>query len=221
MRFCCSGFVVITVPGHIGSCHDGGIKWKHFPRHWPFVRGIHRSPVNSPHKGQGRGALMFYLICAWINCWVNNHEASDLRCHRAYYDVIVMIWIIPMPNDIHIFCISHEMYTTKQLLCRSFSGGTRYVNDQVSQYNGGRCIGAKLVRCQQCPLCLSAHHYWRSCHIFYVSRYYLKNKTTYSRERPDRWDNGFVMFCEWKFSNHYNDDTISILASQITVDSFL
>ena len=31
--------------------HDDVIKWKHFPRYWPFVRGIHRSPVNSPHKG--------------------------------------------------------------------------------------------------------------------------------------------------------------------------
>ena len=30
---------------------DDVIKWKHFPRYWPFVRGIHRSPVNSPHKG--------------------------------------------------------------------------------------------------------------------------------------------------------------------------
>ena len=43
--------------------HDDVIKWKHFPRYWPFVRGIHRSPVNSPHKGQWRGALMFSLIC--------------------------------------------------------------------------------------------------------------------------------------------------------------
>ena len=43
------------------------IKWKHFPRYWPFVRGIHRSPVNSPHKGKWRGALMFPLICVWIN----------------------------------------------------------------------------------------------------------------------------------------------------------
>ena len=47
--------------------HDDVIKWKHFPRYWPFVRGIHRSPVNSPHKGQWRGALMFSLICVWIN----------------------------------------------------------------------------------------------------------------------------------------------------------
>ena len=43
--------------------HDDIIKWKHFPLYWPFVRGIHRWPVNSPHKGQWRGALMFSLIC--------------------------------------------------------------------------------------------------------------------------------------------------------------
>ena len=30
--------------------HDDVIKGKHFPRYWPFVRGIDRSPVNSPHK---------------------------------------------------------------------------------------------------------------------------------------------------------------------------
>ena len=80
--------------------HDDVIKWKHFPRYWPFVRGIHRSPVNSPHKGQWRGALMFSLICVWINSWVNNGEAGDLRrfetisCslwrYRAHYDVLIM-----------------------------------------------------------------------------------------------------------------------------------
>ena len=64
--------------------HDDVIKWKHFPRHWPFVVGIHRSPVNSQHKGQWRGALMFSLICGWINDWVNNRGAGDLRRHRAH-----------------------------------------------------------------------------------------------------------------------------------------
>ena len=47
-------------------------------------------PVNSPHKGQWRGALMFSLISAWINGWVNNRDAGDLRRNRAHYDVIVM-----------------------------------------------------------------------------------------------------------------------------------
>ena len=33
---------------------------------------------------------LFSLIFAWINGWVNNDDAGDLRRHRAHYDVIVM-----------------------------------------------------------------------------------------------------------------------------------
>ena len=55
--------------------HDDVIKWKHFPRNWPFVRGIHRSPVNSPHKDQWRGALMFSLIC-----------------HQIYHQILFASW---------------------------------------------------------------------------------------------------------------------------------
>ena len=77
-------------PGVINFKHDDVTKWKHFLRYWPFVRGIHRSPVNSLHKGQWCGALMFSLICAWINGWVNNPEAGDLGRYRAHYDVTVM-----------------------------------------------------------------------------------------------------------------------------------
>ena len=64
---------ICSLPGDSNTVdgHDDVIKWKHFPRYWPFVRGIHRSPVNSPHKGQWRGALIFSLICAWINGWIN------------------------------------------------------------------------------------------------------------------------------------------------------
>ena len=73
-----------------GTSHNDVIKWKHFPRYWPFVRGVHRSPVNSSHKGQWRRALMFSLICVWINSWINNLEAGDLRRYRTHYDVIVL-----------------------------------------------------------------------------------------------------------------------------------
>ena len=54
------------------------------------MRGIHGSLVNSPQKGQWGGALMFSMICAWINDWVNNRYAGDLRRHRAHYDFTVM-----------------------------------------------------------------------------------------------------------------------------------
>ena len=66
--------------------HDDVIKWK---RYWPFVRGIHRSPVNTP-KGHWHEALMFSLICAWTNFWVNIWGISDSRRHRARDDVIIM-----------------------------------------------------------------------------------------------------------------------------------
>ena len=56
--------------------HDDVIKRNHFPRYW--------------HKSQWRGALMFSLIYAWINDWVNNRKAGDLRRHRGHYGVIVM-----------------------------------------------------------------------------------------------------------------------------------
>ena len=63
--------------------HDDVIKWKQFPRYWPFVRG------------QWRGTLMFTLICVWINGCVNNREAGDLRRYCAHYGVTVMgLWNI-------------------------------------------------------------------------------------------------------------------------------
>ena len=58
-----------------------------FLRYWPFVRGIHRSPVDSPHKGQWCGALVFSLISTWKIGWAKNRDAGDLRGH---YDVTVI-----------------------------------------------------------------------------------------------------------------------------------
>ena len=81
--------------------YDDVIKWRHFRRYWPFVRGIHRSSVNSPHKGQWRGALMFSLIWAWINGRVNNGDAGDLRRHGAHYDVIVVCYSERFPQCQH------------------------------------------------------------------------------------------------------------------------
>ena len=70
--------------------HDDVIKWNHFPRYWSVVRGIHRSPVNSPHKGQWRGALIFSLICPWTYGWVKHRDDGDQRRHCVLYDVVVM-----------------------------------------------------------------------------------------------------------------------------------
>ena len=82
--------VIVIKKQLICRLHDDVIKWKHFSRYWPFVRGIHRSPVNSSHKGQWRGTLMVSSIRTLMNCWVNNNEAGDLRRHHAHYDITIM-----------------------------------------------------------------------------------------------------------------------------------
>ena len=87
---CCSACFVLVIVVLRCAFHDDGMKWKHFPRYWPFVRGIQRSPVNSPHKGQWRGALMSFFIFACIKGWVHNRKAGDLRRHRAQYNISVM-----------------------------------------------------------------------------------------------------------------------------------
>ena len=73
--------------------------WRHqmetFSAQLALCAGNSPVPVNSPHRGQWRGALMFTLICVWINGWVNNREAGDLRRYRGHYDVTVM----PCAND--------------------------------------------------------------------------------------------------------------------------
>ena len=62
--------------------------WRHqiepFSASLSICGGIHRSPVSSPHKGQWHGAPMFSLVCVWINGWVNNREAGDLRRYRGH-----------------------------------------------------------------------------------------------------------------------------------------
>ena len=108
-------------------CHDDVIKWKHFPRYRPFVRGIH------PHKGQWRGALMFSFICVWINGWVNNRKAGDLRRYRAHYDVTVMSRrvlgmqrcvlatllssMIEKPKEVNTFLFRHFWWVSCGTLC--------------------------------------------------------------------------------------------------------
>ena len=69
--------------------------WRHQMETFSALLGIcagnSPNPVNSPRRGKWRGAFMFSLICAWIDDWVNNREAGDLRRHRGHYDVNVMI----------------------------------------------------------------------------------------------------------------------------------
>ena len=117
------------------STHDDVIKWKHFPRYWPFVRGSDRSPVNSTHKDQWRGALIFSLICAWLNGWVNNREAGDLRHHRAHYDVTVMVKkeSYSSCSCVHLFVqISPYQWWAKGISCNYITRPVKFITPIIS-----------------------------------------------------------------------------------------
>ena len=68
--------------------------WRHqmktFSALLALCEGIHWSPVDSPHKVQERGALIFSSICTWTSNWADTRDAGDLRRHRANYDVTAM-----------------------------------------------------------------------------------------------------------------------------------
>ena len=65
--------------------------WHHQMETFSAVLAISAGNSPVPHKGQWRGALMFSLICDWINYCVNNRKAGDLRCYHAHYVVTVML----------------------------------------------------------------------------------------------------------------------------------
>ena len=55
------------------SYHDDVIKWEPFQRYWPFLWGVHRSLVNSTHKGQWRGAFSVFFHLRLDN-WLSKHS---------------------------------------------------------------------------------------------------------------------------------------------------
>ena len=92
-----------------------------------YVCGIHRGPVNSPHKWPVlrkmfpfhdvimKHLIRISLICAWTNGWVNNREAGDMRRHRALYDGIIMkgqcIWSSKIKTS-----SSHNVFQRRPIL---------------------------------------------------------------------------------------------------------
>ena len=78
---------------------DYVIKWKHFQRYWPFVRGIHQSPVNSPHKASDAELWLFSLICArqrlskQSRCrWFETPSSSLWRHFNAHALIYLALW---------------------------------------------------------------------------------------------------------------------------------
>ena len=117
--------------------HEDVIKWRHFPRYWPFARGIPRSPVNSPHKGRWYGALMFSLILnkrlskpSW-GWWFEAPSRSLWRhCNEIFEKVI---WACNtqdamLPIAISVFVKQENQNTPLASFVITLSGITRHCN---------------------------------------------------------------------------------------------
>ena len=158
----CIGLIMTTLVSNIRyrsfplfkfvEFHDDVIKWKHFPRNWPFVRGIHQSPVNSPHKDQWRGALMLSLICVWINDWVNNREAGDLRRYRIHYDVIVMYRNSILPScDLR--CLNTTSYVHYWSHCDERTRYTAIIEMILTKFNQKHLLTFRWHLLKHAPQC--------------------------------------------------------------------
>ena len=150
--------------------HDDVIKRKHFLHYWPFVRGIHRSL----HKGQWRGALMFFYLrlikrlSKHSRGWWFETPSRSLWRHRNY---IPVWWKLSISStmDVVIFrmgprkvkCLS---ITTSAKCFHSayFPAGTRRNNNVFTMSTRRRRRRVDVVKrlslrhyCVMCPLGLS------------------------------------------------------------------
>ena len=96
------------------------------------------SPVNSPYKGRWRGALMFSLICVWINDWINNREAGDLRRYDAHYNVMQWYLILFPHNmpDAHCWNVIVVMIYSYIYAYLVFGNMMEIVFNMLTSWNG-------------------------------------------------------------------------------------
>ena len=78
------------------DCDDEVMTWRCYLHYWPFVRGIHWYPVDSPHKGTGtwwipltKGQssrdLKFSILLAWIIFLINSPVVDGHHCNAAFF----------------------------------------------------------------------------------------------------------------------------------------
>ena len=122
--------------------HYDVINWKHFLRYWPFVRGIHRWPVDSPHKGPVTTQTFdVTLLLVWTNGWTNTRLTGNSRRHDCHLTLpqcltFTLVIVIPVVQWFNIYddqapkgCISGEWYDvelvyTELLHCQSIYANT-------------------------------------------------------------------------------------------------
>ena len=155
-------------------------------------------PVNSPHKGQWCGALMFSLICIWTNGWVNNRNSGDLRRHRTHYDVTVL----GLPGILEKWDCQH-LCPTNAVINLSFAmtitlwidGLKGHITNVPTRRFVRMCLIIILMRhmCER-----SSNFTCYSCVLLKVNRHFLSVKVFYSKN--------WVIFTSHTYDNQNNNE---------------
>ena len=96
-------------------CHSYVMTWKHLLYYWPFVRGIHRPPVDSPHEGPVIRSFIFFLCC------YPEQDAKQAVELPAIWEVLTLVWrhfnsgaLVVLDWNNH-FCLDHSRYTDETI----------------------------------------------------------------------------------------------------------
>ena len=75
-RYECKDRTTFTTPLPRVCTGGWGARWRQDLYYWPFVRGIHRLPVDSLTKDQKRGDLVIYFMLVWTSWWTNTRATT-------------------------------------------------------------------------------------------------------------------------------------------------
>ena len=113
--------------------------WRHqvetFSALLALCEGNHRSPVDSPRKGQLRGKLMLPLFfCTWTHIWANNRDTGELRRHRTHYNVTViscfpLFRVEPLEKQLVSIRIVYQLTLKLYTVTKAFQSLIRYCSD--------------------------------------------------------------------------------------------
>ena len=133
MRACTELFLhTLVCDSDCSPEHDDVIKWNLFPLYWPFVRRIHRSSVNSPHKGPVVRTLMLF----WCGSWLSVKQTIEWQViwdNKSQYDVIVFFSSYPKLKPPSFFCESESRHGLVLHYRSKRRGFVYYVMGQVTQ----------------------------------------------------------------------------------------
>ena len=93
------------------SCHDDVIKWKHFPRCWPFLRGIHRW-IPHAQRSVTRSFDFFFdlrsnkrLSKQWWGWWFETSSSPLWRHCNVNWKMNKFVCAMPDWTDVSLLCV--------------------------------------------------------------------------------------------------------------------